>query len=244
MSSQAMDKKINFPMFFAAMGSRLQGLLASALTPEEKLAQIVAALEEQVQKKRVLARETGAQMRAIADPETAESEPLEAMQKRRKKLVALGGGLVNQPDKAAQVGQISQEVKSLDAQIAGQTATYTTLKESYDLAKASYSEALAALETVRRNGPAMLLAIEANKQAVAMRDAAKSDSGVKVDTSFLKDLESELSQAQAELRSDGDIDRDLDATSDFNVDAALAKMDTESVDAGLMAEFQAAAPKA
>lgn len=243
--SQAMDKKINFSMFFKAMGGRLQGLLASTLTPEEKLAQIVQALEKQVQEKRVLARQIGAQMRAIADPETTQLEPLEAMQARRAKLVALGGGLVNQPDKAAQLGQISQEIKSLDVQIASQTATYETLKESYDLAKANYSEALAALDTIRLNGPAMLKAIEVNKQAVAMRDAAKSGSGDKVDTSFLKDLEGELSQSQAELRSDGDIDKDLDASSSFNVDAALAKMDAASVDSNLMAEFQAAAaPKA
>ena len=239
-----MDKKINFSMFFKAMGGRLQGLLASALTPEEKLAQIIKELEKQVQEKRVLAREIGAQMRAIADPETKELEPLEAMQARRTKLVALGGQLVNQPDKAAQLGQISQEIKSLDAQIASQTATYQTLTESYNLAKGNYNEALTALETVRRNGPAMLKAIEVNKQAVAMRDAAKSGSGDKVDTSFLNELEGELSQAQAELRSDGDIDNDLDASSGFNVDVALTKMDAASVDSNLMAEFQAAASKA
>ncbi|MFA6228253.1 MAG: hypothetical protein WC668_03640 [Patescibacteria group bacterium] len=238
--SQAMDKKVNIGMFFKAMGSRLQGLLASALSPEEKLTQIIAELEKQVQEKRILARQIGAQMRAIADPETKELEPLEALQVRRIKLVGLGGSLVDQPDKTAQLGQVSQEVKSLDDAIASQKVTYGTLEESYKLARANYNEALSGLNTIRQNGPAMLKAIEAHKQAVAMRDRARAQGGAKVDTAFLGELQGELVAAQAEFRSDGDIDRDLDASSGFNVDAALAQLDAQDIDAGLMAEFQAA----
>ncbi|MFA5124602.1 MAG: hypothetical protein WC473_02105 [Patescibacteria group bacterium] len=241
--SQAMDKKVNISMFFKAMGGRLQGLLASTLSPEEKLEQIIAELENQVQGKRVLARQIGAQMRTIADPETKELEPLEALRSRRAKLVALGGSLVGQPDKASQLGQISQEIKALDDQITSQQATYDTLKESYELARTNYNEALTGLNTIRQNGPAMLKAIEAHRQAVAMRDRARAQGGNKVDTSFLDELQGELTGVQAELRSDGDIDRDLDASSGFNVDAALAQMDAGDIDAGLLAEFQAAAPK-
>lgn len=238
MTIKALDTKINFKMFFQAMGGRLQSLLASTLSSEEKLEQITNVLEVQVQQKRQLAREIGAQMRAIADPETKELEALESMQARRAKLVKLGGTLVDNPDKATQLGQISQEVKALDGQIKAQEATYATLQESYDLAKNNFQQALSALETVRDNGSAMLKAIEAHKQALALRDKAKSQD--EVDTSFMNELQGELSHVQAELRSDAEIDNDLDATSGFSVDSALSKMDADSVDNDLIAEFQAA----
>ena len=238
MAVSTLDKKVNFSMFFRAMGDRLQNLLASTLSPEDKLDQITKVLEGQVQEKRQLAREIGTQMRAIADPETKELEALEAMQARRAKLVKLGGTLVDQPDKATQLGQISQEVKALDGQIKAQETTHTTLQESYNLAKANFQQALSALETVRDNGQAMLKAIEAHKQALALRDKAKGQ-GV-IDTSFINELQGELSQVQAELRTDTEIDNDLDATNGFSVDSALSKMDADSVDNDLMAEFQAA----
>lgn len=238
-SIKSLDSKVNFKMFFEAMGGRLKQLLASTMTPEEKLAAIVKQLEVQVQEQRVLARQIGAQMRAIADSQTEALEPLEALKARRAKLVALGGTLVNQPSKKAQLGQVSQEVQALDAQIASQQATYDTLEQSYELAKGNYQKALAALETVRNNGPAMLKAIQAHKQALAMRDKAQSSE--EVDTSFLNELQGELAGVQAELHADQEIDDDLDAGSSFNVDSALAKMDEAAVSDSLMAEFQAAA---
>ena len=195
-----------------------------------------------MQAKRKLAREIGAQMRAIADAETEALEPLEALLAQREKLVKLGGTLVGKPSKKAQLGQVTQEVKGLDARIASQQATFETLKESYDLAKANYQEAFAALETVRQNGPAILNAIRAHKEALAARDSARSQEAV--DTSFLNDLQAELSGVQAELRSDSQIDDDLDAANPNSIDAALAKLDEGEVDESLMAEFRAAKPKA
>ncbi|MDO8668860.1 MAG: hypothetical protein Q7K65_01025 [Candidatus Buchananbacteria bacterium] len=237
----ALDKKVNFTMFFKAMGGRLQKLLASGLKPEEKLEQIIHVLTVQVQEKRQLAREIGAQMRAIADPETKELEALEALQARRAKLVKLGGSLIGQPNNASQMGQLSQEINGIDAQIKAEETTLETLKESYELAKANYQQALSALETVKGNGNAMLKAIEAHKQALSLRDKAQNQD--EVDTSFMSELQGELSQVQAELRSDDDLEDDLDATNTFNVDAALARMDSASVDSSLMAEFQAATGK-
>ena len=150
--------------------------------------------------------------------------------------------MVDQPDKVARLGQISQEVKALDDRIASQQATYKTLQESYNLAKDNYQQAFLALETVRENGAAMLKAIEAHKQALALRDEAQSQD--KIDTSFLNDLQNELSQVQAEIRTDDEIENDLDATSNFSVDSALSKMDEASVDNDLMAEFKAASSPA
>ena len=72
MAITTLDKKVNFTMFFKAMGNRLQNLLASTLSPAEKLEQIQKVLEVQVQEKRQLAREIGARMRAMSDPETKE----------------------------------------------------------------------------------------------------------------------------------------------------------------------------
>lgn len=235
---KALDSKISLLMFLQGMGKRFQTIMARALTPEEKLAAIIAEMEKDVQEKRVLARQIGAQMRALSDPDTTDLEPLEAAKARRAKLVKLGGQNL---ENAERLGQIQHEVKALDTMIASQEATYATLKESYDLASANYKTALAALDSTRSNGPAILKAIKAHQDALAMRDKAKNTDAV--DASFMDDLTAELTNAQGELRSDKAIDDDLDATKSGSLDAELAKMDASNVDDSLMAEFQAAAGK-
>lgn len=235
---KALDQKITVPMFLKGLQGKFQKLLASTMTPEEKLASIVAEMEKDVQEKRVLARQIGAQMRALKDPDTKDFEPLEAAEARRVKLVKLGGQNL---ENAERLGQIQHEIKALDAMIASQGATYQTLSESYALAMANYKTALAALESTRTNGPAILKALKAHQDALAMRDKAKDQTAV--DASFMDDLTAELTQTQAELRSDKAIEDDLDASVDGSLDAELAKMDAATVDDDLMAEFQAAAAK-
>ena len=239
MAITAFDNKMNIRMFVETMGDRFKSFLASKMTPEEKLNKIIEAMEKDVQEKRVLARQIGAQMRAIADPDTVTAEPLEAMIAARKKRIVFGAGIMDNPKKKAQFGQVQQEIKSLDARIKSQQGTYDTLVESHALAKASYHEAFNALETIRLNGPAMIKAIQAQKNAVEMRDKAAGQK--KIDTSFLGELEAELNNSRAELREDKAIDDDLDAMNESSIDDALAKMDAESVDDSLMAEFRAAA---
>lgn len=235
---KALDSKITLSMFLKGMQGKFQKLLASTMTPEEKLAAIVVEMERDVQEKRVLARQIGAQMRALKDPDTKGLEPFEAAEARRAKLVKLGGQNLGNAEK---LGQIQHEVKALDAMIASHQGTYGTLKESYELAMANYKTAFAALESTRTNGPAILRAIRAHQDALAMRDKAQDQEAV--DASFMDDLTAELSQTQAELRSDKAIDADLNASVDGSLDAELAKMDAATVDEKLMAEFQAAAGK-
>lgn len=235
---KALDSKISLPMFLQGMGKRFQTIMARALSPEEKLAAIIAEMEKDVQEKRVLARQIGAQMRALKDTDTKDLEPLEAVEARRAKLVKLGGQNLDKPE---MLGQIQQEIKSLDAMIASQQGTYDALKESYDLASANYKTALAALESTRTSGPAILKAIRAHQDALAMRDKAHDQTAV--DASFMSDLTDELTATQAELRSDKAIEDDLDATKSGSLDAKLAEMDAGTVDDDLMAEFQAAAGK-
>lgn len=238
MTSSALDSKISFGMFLDGMKGRFQKFLASNLTPEEKLAAIVKELNADVQEKRVLARQIGAQMRALADPDTAELEPLEAAQARRAKLVKLGGQNLGNAEK---LGQIQQEIRGLDALISSQTGTYDTLKESYGVAKANYQTAFAALESVRNNGPAVLKAIRAHQDALKIRDKAAGSK--QVDASFMTELTAELNSAKAELRSDKSFEQDLDATRPGSLDAELAKLDAATVDDKLMAEFRVAASK-
>lgn len=236
MPSNAMDSRITVTMFLQSMQGRFQKLLAGTLTPQEKLAAIVRELETETQQKRVLAREIGAQMRALADPDTRELEPLEASRLRRTKLVALGGQNLGN---AEMLGQIQQEIKSLESVIGSQQATYDTLKESYDLAMANYKTALQALDNARINGPAILNAIKAHEQALQLRDKTKKQGAP--DVTFMSELTAELDQTRAELRSDKEIEDDVDATKAGSLDAALAAMDAGHVDDSLMAEFQAAA---
>lgn len=237
--SKAMDNRITVGMWVQGMSKRFQGILAGTLSPEEKLALIVKEMEKDVQEKRVLARQIAAQMRAIKDPDTKELEPLEAAEARRTKLVKLGGANLDKPEI---LGQVQQEIKGLEALITSQSATYQTLSESYDVAMANYKQTLAALDNARNNGPAMLAAIKAHEDALKMRDRARTQE--EVDASFMSDLAVELQKTQAELRSDEAIDADLDATRPGSIDTALAAMDEQTVDADLMAEFEAAAAAA
>lgn len=241
MSIKALDSKVDLGMFLQSIGGRIQKMLASTLKPEEKLDAIQKAIAAEVQEKRVLVRQIGVQMRAIADPETPELEPLEKLQLRRQKLVVLGSKLVDDPIKTAQLGQVQHEIQGLDKEISGQQSTYDTLKESYDLAYANYKQALAALEQVRSNAPAILKAIQANKDALKLRDKVKG--GKTIDTSFMDELNGELKEVQSELHSDKRLEADLDSTTGFNIDAELAKMDAETEDTALMDEFRAAAAK-
>ncbi len=237
--SKVLNEKVTIGGFLAAMGDRFQGLLATTMSPQEKLVQIGAGIDEQVQGFRVQVRQIGGAMRAIADPDTEALEPLEALKMRREKLVRLGGRLVKHPEKnKVQLGQLQQEIKGLEAQITAQQATYDTLVESYEIAMANYRHALDAQKQVRENAPAMLKAIKAHKDAVAIRERTKS--GKSIDVSFMDELQGELRQVQAENRADADLERDLDATNSFNIDAALAAMDAEESDTELMAEFRAA----
>jgi hypothetical protein len=234
--SKALDDRVDFGMWVKGMAKTFQGILARTLSDEAKLELIIKAMTDDVQEKRVLARQIGSQMRAMADPDTADLEPLEASQARRAKLVKLGGTNLGNDE---MLGQIQQEIKGLDALIASQQGTYDTLAQSYALAMTNYKQALAALESARANGPAMLLAIKAHHEALEQRDKVRSQE--EVDASFLSDLAGELQGAQAELRSDEAIDADLDATRPGSIDAALAAMDAKTVDESLMAEFEAAA---
>ena len=236
---KSLDSRITFGMFFQSLGGQFQKLLASTMSAEDKMKAIIAAMEKDVQAKRVTAREIGAQMRAIADPETKALEPLESAKARRESLVALGAQNLNNKTR---LGQISQEIKAVDALIESQQGTYDTLAEAYATAKANYEIALSALDSARSNGPAMIAAINAHKQALETKDKARQTQQ-SPDVTFIKDLTKELENAKAQARTDRELEKDLDATQPTSIDQALAKMDAESVDASLMAEFQAAAGK-
>lgn len=243
--STTLDKKMGWKEILNGAVAELKDALASAIPDDQKLAQIEQKLEEDVAAKRQLAREIGGQMRAIADPETKELEPLEALKARRQKLVDLAATLIDpatgMPKRGAapKLKAIQDEIKGLDKLIGAQQVTYDTLREGYDIAKGSYQDALDALERVRSQGKAVLRTIAAHRQAQEMRDQARSSKSV--DVSFMDDLTGELSQVRAEARSDEALDADLDAMNSFNIDAALKADEDAEVDAALMAEFRAAA---
>lgn len=253
MTSNAMNSRVSLGMIIEGWGNRFKNILAGSLTPEEKLSAIVEEMGRDVAEKRVLARQIRAKMSAIADPDTATLEPLEAAKARRQKLVDLGGKLLAQSrdpqnvDRVTalqtQMKQVSIEVQSVTQLIDGQQATYDTLKESYDLAFATYQQALSAFEQARDNGPAILDAIRAHEDALKVRDQARAGAQKRADASFLTDLQKELSGAQANLRADKELENDLDATNPHSVDAMLAADEATHVEDSLMAEFEAAAAK-
>ncbi len=229
---KALDGKINFKMFVKTIFTRGQKILAENMTAEEKLDMIMKDMAKDVQKKRVDAREAGAEKQIS----TKELETLEA---QRKGLVTLGASICHDPEKSAQVGQVSQKLAVIDSRISARKSLLTTQTETYDLAAKNYQDALNAYETAKSNGPAMIKAIKAQKTALERRDNASEQKTMSID--FLNDLASELENAKAELRSDIEITEDLDPSKSFNVNAELAKMDAQNVNAGYLAEFQTAA---
>ncbi len=222
MSVEALDKRMTFGMFVKGIGKRIQSVLSRAVPAEEKLDLILGEMEKDVQEKRVTARSIRARMVAISDPETKELEPLERLRARRKKIVELGakvlaekeqmekdGDLAGAKKKAAWLGQLTQEAKALGVSVSSMESTHETLQEAYNIALENYKVALGSYEHVKNNGKAMLEAIKAHQDALSIRDRAKPEA---VDASFLDDLTEELEKAQGELRSDKQIDKELDAT--------------------------------
>jgi hypothetical protein len=179
-------------------------------------------------------------MTALMDPEDKAVQPLEALIAKRAKLVQLAADAENQGD-AATVGQARQSIKGLQRLLDSQQKTYDTLKAAYEVAFANYKTAMNALENARTNGPAMLNAIQAHKDALAMGDKARKTN--QIDASFMDDLAKELGQAQNELRSDQVIENDLRADKAGSIDAKLAAMDAEVEEDDLMAEIREAAAK-
>ena len=108
------------------------------------------------------------------------------------------------------------------------------------MALENYKVGLAALERTKAQGPTLLLAIKAHQDALKVRDASRKPAGV-ADASFLDELTKELDQSQGELRSDRQLDKDLDATAPSGTMAEFAAADRQAVDEGILQEFRNAA---
>lgn len=249
MTIAALDGKINIRLFLKGLSQRIQGVMARSLPDEQKLSLIVEELARDTQEKRSTARNIRARMVALADAETAELEPLEALRAKRAKLVALGARVLKEKEalpaahtdaiatKAAQLGQIAQEIKALESPLRSMESTYATLKESYGLAFSTYKTALEAYERAKATGPTLLLAIKAHREALSIRDSSRKPSAT-VDASFLDQLGSELDRATGELHADQQIEDDLDATKPQVIGARFAAEDAASVDEAILEEFR------
>lgn len=203
----ALDKRVDFKMFVKGMVNRVQGIMAKTMPAEEKLTLIIEEMKKDAEDKRVTARAIRAKMVALSDPDTAALEPLERLKAQREKLVKAGKAAFATNDLDGQ-NRIAQDIKSIDVSLNSMESTFQTLKESYEVAIESYKVAQAALDHTNRNGSTLLLAIKAQQEALKVRDNSRRDTKA-ADTSFLNDLEDELTKSQSELRSDVQIDRDL-----------------------------------
>lgn len=88
-----------------------------------------------------------------------------------------------------------------------------------------------------RTAPSFL-AIRAHQDAIKSRDEARHPDK-QVDASFLNDLAGELEKAKGELRSDQEIDAEVDATQP-SVNKLMTEHDLASTDEVLMQEFRSA----
>ena len=249
MGITALDARVNFKMFLQGIGQRIQGILAKSLSPEQKLSLILEEMCNDTQQKRLTARSIRTRMVSLSDPETKELEPLEQLKAKREKFVKLGSQVLKEKEvfeangkaeeaklKEAQLGQISQEIKTLDMPLRSMESTYETLKESYEVALQNYKTALAAYEHTKENGPTILLAIKAHQEALQTRDATRKPQK-QIDASFLNDLAGELESAKGALRSDKEIDREMDATNP-SVNKLMVEQDRNSIDENILAEFR------
>ncbi len=232
-----LDERLTFEMILEGLNDKVLKFLGLSLSDKEKLDAIIKAMQRDVLDRRVFARKILHHMKAIQDPDTPELEPLEAAQQRRERLVKMGSENLGD---SARVAQITQEIKAVDAVIASNQATFDTLGESYQLALSNYRIALAALEHTQENGAAMLLAIKAHREALALRDQSRQ-SGSAPDTTFMDGLAQELKEASRALRSDDQLEADLDPENTFSISAELDQLEAQEADAKILAEIQAAA---
>ena len=251
MSVQALDKRMTFGMFVKGIGKKLQSIMARSISPEEKMDLILSEMEKDTQEKRVTARGIRAQMVAIADEESEDLEPLERMKSRRGKMGEFGAKILGEKEAAekagdealarkknAQLAQVAQEIKALGATLSSMESSYVTLKEAYEVAMENYRVALASYEHIRQNGRTMLMAIKAHQDALKVRDKTKTQPA-RADASFLDDLTRELSKAKGELRSDRQIDMEMDATNSVHFETE----EQIEADAAIVAELRKAQKK-
>ena len=246
MGVATLDRRLSFKMFVKGLGQKLQDILGKSIAPEQKLELILEEMATDVQVKRKTAREIRARMVALSDPENETLEPMERLHARRKKLVEVGKQVLGQRDTTtdpsvkakldAQLGQLTQEVKSVSTSLSSLEATYATLKQSYEVALENYKVGLGAYERTKENGPTLLLALKAHQDALATRDQSRKPSSV-IDASFLNDLEQELGQAESQLKSDYDLDKELDATRP-DVHPLMAEADRQAADEKILEEFK------
>ncbi len=224
MTIEALDKRVTFGMFVSGMKDRIKGILAKQLTSDEKFQMILEEMKKDVENKRITARSIRAKMIALSDPETEALEPLERIMVQREKLVNIGSKLLKEKEEAEvkgdnelaklkkeQLQKIANEVKFLTTQQTSMNDTHITLKEAYEIALSNFKTASSAYEHAKTNGEGLLFAIKAHQEALSIRD--KSRKGKINDTSFLKDMENELSKSQGELRSDKKIEDEITETS-------------------------------
>lgn len=227
MNITALDSKINLGMFIKGLGNKIQGIMAKSISPEEKLRLIQDEMKNDVFNKRLTARNIRAKMVALSDPDTKELEPLEQLRARREKLVAQGKRYVSE-GKSLEATKVAQEIKSLDTSLSSMEMTYQTLKEAYDIALENYKVSQEAYDKVVRNGSMLLDAIKAHQDALKIRDNTKRDSSA-IDSSFLSELEGELTKAKSELKSDVQLDKE--------VTSVVVEEDNSSLE-GIMNEFK------
>ena len=238
MASTALSGSMTISMFLNSMGERITNILFGIMTGPEKIKAVQKELGGDVRQKRTLAGSIRTKMLMLKDPATATLEPLEAKRHKRAKLISLGAQYVDKPRKKAELGKITLQIRNLETLIGADEATYETLEGAYQVALASYREALAAFEYVKNHGSAILDAIEANRQAADLKEAAAEQGSV--DISFMTALQSELNESSARLRSLDELEKDLDETNGFSVDAELDAMDAKVEDEALFEEFRTA----
>lgn len=260
--STAMNQAMTMPQIIAGWGKMAQEVLARTIPDEKKEELLLQAQLDKALAARKNARAVGAKMRALKDSETADKEPLEALEIREEKLVALGGKLLTQKKAllaankteadsdvskiTAQMGQVAAELASLrEGQLGTMKATYQMLDESYRVALQTANTEETNYRTMKDNLPAIRAAIAAYRDAVATTDRVRKDAAgsAKAQSAFMSKLNTELRDVRATYRSDADVDRDLDAMKGVTVDDMLAEHDKKSVDAGILAEFEAATKK-
>ena len=247
MSIAALDRRLSFKLFVKGLGQKLQDILGKTIAPEKKLELILEEMARETYAKRKTAREIRARMMALCDPDSATLEPIEQLQARRKKLVAVGAQILKQQEAStdesekaklsAQLGQLTQEVKAVSQSLSSMESTHSSLKESYEIALETYKVSLAAYERAKENGPALLLALKAHQDALQLRDAARKPQATG-DASFLDDLTQELERSQKEVQSDHAIDEELDALKP-RVHPLMAEADRQEADATILQEFRA-----
>lgn len=267
----SLDHQMSLGDIFAILGDEATAVFASKLSPEMKIRRLLQNANRLAEDSRIKTREARMKAVRRKDPTTKAIEPLEALEIKETTYIAAGRNLTikiktrlvelgHDPEtKDAQLDAVCKTDEDLRKLVQQRSQLSLDLKEfrtgelameqeNYQIAWEAYQTNLrilakrqAAVTMLRERGPAMVEAIRAKTELLALTDQArKEEAGLAKEPSpeaIMKGLEEDFRDVSARVRSDAALDEDLDGLKPVSSEDILAAFDRANEDKSVLAEF-------